>query len=524
MIQESNPKAAQVRIEPCDARRCGGLRKHELRIGPQPSYVDGARTCLNRTLIAPRPTAEMKARAMALRDRQPRKRAMKSNAAISFSGVITFGHEARALFDQLTSERQDAAFRDLAARIADHLNAELTGLVVHLDEQSIHAHFQMDAYDRVGQALSDKVKRATLRKLQDITFEVMSRAAPGIERGRSKVERLKAGAKPEDVVHKSPREMRERLPRELDALKKEIAALTEQIAAEQEKLAKNERLAEEAHQKAEKLGQAGAEADKLRGKAEAYERRAEAAQTRINAKQAEIEALEARQVALAAAPVPDAPVIPIPPRMFSPFGDGAEGWAKEQNKKISVEWRRAQEIIRAKERALVAKEKHTEVSFAEAQRQRSAAEALKIGLELRANAAQAKEAEQRRKESDLCRREAAVSNAEAQIAEVRNATPIYVADLPPDLIERAWENALPHWKEGRFLDGEGWCLVDTDARERKGEGALAYLAALMGNGLKAVRLLCEWFDPARFVATINRLPFPGSRRAPTPDRGPSMGM
>ena len=231
--QKSNPNAAQIRLGPASPSKTAGQRKHDLRIGKQPEYVDEKRSPENRILIKPKTADEMKKRAVERRDRKPRKRAMKSNAAVSFSGIITFGHLAHLRFERLTANQQDAAFLELAQSIADRHGADLTGLVVHVDEAGLHAHFQMDAYDENGDALSDKVKRADLRALQDLTAEVMAKHCPGIERGQGKVERLKAGASPAEVVYKKPAEMRRALAQDLEAAKTQKTDLE----AERDKLA-----------------------------------------------------------------------------------------------------------------------------------------------------------------------------------------------------------------------------------------------------------------------------------------------
>ena len=150
MDANSNPRAAQVRLAPASPAKTAGQRKHDLRIGHQPDYVDSTRSHLNRVVIEPKSAAQMKARATDLRDRKPRRRAMKANAAVSFSGIITFGHLAHLSFERLTAGQQDAAFLDLAQAVARLLKAELTRLVVHVDEAGLHAHFQLDAYDADG--------------------------------------------------------------------------------------------------------------------------------------------------------------------------------------------------------------------------------------------------------------------------------------------------------------------------------------------------------------------------------------
>ena len=275
--QKSNPNAAQIRLGPASPSKTAGQRKHDLRIGKQPEYVDKKRSPKNRILIEPKTADEMKKRAVERRNRKPRKRAMKSNAAVSFSGIITFGHLAHLRFERLTANQQDAAFLELAQSIADRHGADLTGLVVHVDEAGLHAHFQMDAYDESGDALSDKVKRADLRALQDLTAEVMAKHCPGIERGQGKVERLKAGASPAEVVYKKPAEMRRALAQDLEAAEKQKTDLE----AERDKLAA--RIA-----KLEAFG------DNLTKKGE---EQLETAQRRLQTKENEIAAVEQKLAA-----------------------------------------------------------------------------------------------------------------------------------------------------------------------------------------------------------------------------------
>lgn len=102
-----NPRAASVRIAATTARRHGGQRKHDLRIGPQPGYVAADRSHLNRVLIKPPTPAFMRQIAEQRRATRDTKRAMKSNSAVATSGIITFGAEAAQMFEALTTEQQD---------------------------------------------------------------------------------------------------------------------------------------------------------------------------------------------------------------------------------------------------------------------------------------------------------------------------------------------------------------------------------------------------------------------------------
>ena len=286
--KSGNPRAAQTRIKGKSAGGIGGQRAHDLRIGPQPDYVDAARAHLNRVLIEPRTGTQLRKVCEDRRALRLTARAMKSSAAVGVVGIITFGHEAQKIFEALTSEQQDAAYRETAEAIAERLNTTLTGLVAHGDESAPHAHFQLPAYDLTGRPVSETAKRAALRDLQTITAEVMGRHAPGIERGRSKVERLKGGATPAEVVNRSVAQLHDDLPVEIAQLETEIATkknqssdLDGEIAARQgllselaAKIEKNERLAAAA---LEKAATNEAKADKALKNAALYEGRAEKA-------------------------------------------------------------------------------------------------------------------------------------------------------------------------------------------------------------------------------------------------------
>lgn len=211
--RKSNPRAASIRIEARTAQALSGQRKHDLRVGRQPDYVDASRTHLNRVIIEPETPSEMRFICSERRRLNAKHvRAMKSNAAVATCGIITFGVEAARMFDALPPEQQDAAFVELAEAAARKLETSVHGLVVHCDESTIHAHFQLAAYDWSGQPLSKTTKPAVLSELQDIAAEIMSSYCPGIERGRRYGDRIEAGATRAETLHKSVRELHEALP------------------------------------------------------------------------------------------------------------------------------------------------------------------------------------------------------------------------------------------------------------------------------------------------------------------------
>ncbi|MDE4061916.1 plasmid recombination protein [Phaeobacter gallaeciensis] len=227
----SNPRAGSVRIAADTMSGYSGQRRHDLRIGTVPKYVDEKRVHLNRVLIAPPTPAEMREIAQARRARRDTQRAMKSNAAVATAGIITFGSEAAQMFEALSQEDQDAAFRDLAEAVAAHLNTSLHALVVHLDEATIHAHFALCAYDDDGVPLSRATRPAILSELQDLTAEILQRYCPEIERATRYGDRLAAGAEWADVIHKTVKQLHRELPGDLAAKRAELEAL-EQVGVE----------------------------------------------------------------------------------------------------------------------------------------------------------------------------------------------------------------------------------------------------------------------------------------------------
>lgn len=283
--KDGNPRAAQVRIQGKSAGAIGGQRAHDLRSGPQPDYVDADRAHLNRVMITPQTGTQLRKVCEGRRKLRDTKRAMKSSAAVGVAGIITFGHEAQTIFERLTPDQQDAAYRETAEAIAKRLNTTLTGLVAHGDESAPHAHFQLPAYDLTGHPISETAKRGVLRELQTLTAEVMARHAPGIERGRSKADRLKAGASPSEVVNRSVAQLHDELPIEIEQRQATLAALNEKIAT-------NERLADRARQKAAENAD---KAEKALRNAERYESRAAAARKERETEESALYELQRRR-------------------------------------------------------------------------------------------------------------------------------------------------------------------------------------------------------------------------------------
>jgi len=86
--RNSNPKAAMVRAEVRSPRGYANQRAHDLRLGPQPDYVDASRSYLNRIIIEPPTAPQMRKIVEERRAQRETSRALKSNAGIAVIGII----------------------------------------------------------------------------------------------------------------------------------------------------------------------------------------------------------------------------------------------------------------------------------------------------------------------------------------------------------------------------------------------------------------------------------------------------
>ncbi|RWR05094.1 plasmid recombination protein [Paenirhodobacter populi] len=374
----SNSKAAQVRIQPRKAGAYAGQRKHDMRRGPQPSYVDSTKTANNEVLIEPPTPGDLRKVNEERRAQRDTKRAMRSDAAVAFIGILTFGAEAQGFFDALSIEEQNAAFEEAAQAVAMHLNTTVAGLVVHRDESAPHAHFVLPAYDLDGQPLTVTVKRQTLKELQDVTAKAFQRYAPDIERGRSVAERMLAGATRAETLNRSVRELHADLPQELAAKRKEVeeaeakaeemrervakleakAALTEKEAKRLEtyrkRLADRVSAAEEAQAEAERLtATARAEADQAADDARRVSGKAAALLTATAALTAEMTAgtLSRTERGKIQAANPEAlrQGMPDIAEVVSAAADAADARRREESKAEDARQRRIAEERKAEE-------------------------------------------------------------------------------------------------------------------------------------------------------------------------------
>ena len=191
-------------------------REHDLRIGIIPPYIDPHRKNTNSILIEPLDASILKATCMERRALRPMQRAMKSNAAVATIGIISFGYEAKKVILCLPKKRQDELYAKVAYRLAEIVDTDLTGLVVHRDESGPHAHFQMSAYSRNGIPNAKHITSEMAEIMQTAAGEIY--AEEGIFRGTPKSIRVENGEPLHKIIHRSVAQLHADLPLEIAQL------------------------------------------------------------------------------------------------------------------------------------------------------------------------------------------------------------------------------------------------------------------------------------------------------------------
>ncbi|TQM94901.1 plasmid recombination protein [Roseinatronobacter monicus] len=256
-----------------------GQTNHDLRIGPQPAYVDQSRSHLNRLIVEYQDRTWLRSEWQRIREENGITRKIRKDQCLDYAGIITFGHQAQAIFEQLDETTQDVAYLEVVEAIAARLNTTVTGLVVHCDETAPHAHFKLLGIDYNGRPLSHKLKRGMLASFQTIAAELIARHAPEITRGKRKLERIADGDPLWKIVNRSVAELHRDLPFEYAEKTAELEAKISQLTS---KLDKNERLAARA---LEKVAANEGRAEQAEKNAEIYERRALAARQELESAQ-----------------------------------------------------------------------------------------------------------------------------------------------------------------------------------------------------------------------------------------------
>ena len=280
-----------VRVAHLSPGKAKGQRYHDTR-KRTPTYVEADRSHLNSEIITPPMEAELRKQCEERRAQRSTKRAMRADAAIMTSGIITFGKDAQPVIEAMSREEQDALFARTAKAIANRWKTDVVSLTVHRDESAIHAHFGLLAVDREGKPLA---KTLDTRRIQDIAGEIYQ--PYGITRGTPKAERLARGEDKAQTIHRSVAELHRDLPAEAATKRQEIEAQEREAHArievlecelrEQEtKAEKNRRLIEE---QTAKLEAGRVDEEKAGKRIETYERRESEARTRAEALTAQIE-------------------------------------------------------------------------------------------------------------------------------------------------------------------------------------------------------------------------------------------
>ncbi len=249
--------------------RTDGQRRHDDRSGIIPKYVDRTRSGDNSIIIKPETAAKLKHTCENRRSERETKRSMKNNAAASTVGIITFGTEAQKVINKLSVDEQDRIFSNVSNAIAERLNNNVSGLVVHRDESAIHAHFQMPAINKDGMPNSKIITKQVARDLQDVAGKELE--SYQITRGKARIQRIKDGEDPAKWVNQSVKELHDNLPVEIEKLQ-----LT--INEQQQKQEKNERLIEEQQHK---LSENKVTLEKAESRIKTYEKRAEDAKAEL---------------------------------------------------------------------------------------------------------------------------------------------------------------------------------------------------------------------------------------------------
>jgi len=268
-----------IRVERKTSKaQVNGQRDHDERIGNQPDYVDGERTHLNSILLHQPDYEDLKRECENLRKTKGgRVRGMRSDAVVSWAGIVTFGIEAQKVIESISKEEQDQLFKQAVTLVAKKLKTVATSCAVHRDESAIHAHFSMLGIDNNGNSLSKTTNKFVYAQLQDEVGKVYNEY--GITRGKTKAQRIMDGDPPSKIIHKTVQQLHEDLPRELDALKQKQAELIEALAIDnvRAEVARGKAAKAEADEKAK-----AENVDKLKKRAENYEARAETKQKELD--------------------------------------------------------------------------------------------------------------------------------------------------------------------------------------------------------------------------------------------------
>jgi len=245
-------------------------RRHDLRIGRMPRYVDKDRKDLNVTLYQ-LPEFGYTANIRKTMDREEKeilKRAAHKTKVGRYwrMAILTFSHAAQQLLRE-KSELPHSEALEAAQDFAVRHKVKLISLDYHGDEAAPHYHITFDGIDNLGYAI--RLNSKALSDEQD--FFARHFSIWGIGRGKPKAQRIDNGEPWSAIIHRSVAQLHSDLPAE-------IAAIKLQRDEQAKKLQINVNRANEAFKKA---AEGTERAEKAAKNALAYERRIQDAKAKV---------------------------------------------------------------------------------------------------------------------------------------------------------------------------------------------------------------------------------------------------
>lgn len=205
-----------VRIKGLKATQGEGQRAHDARTAGQiPGYVDIERTDQNHLLIGEMSPQNLKDSLFeqSQRIRKATRKAPRKDANFFLSGVLTFDKSAKDLVNQ---QPPDVLAMKFIEEISSQYDVKPLYLVRHNDESTNHYHFLLENIDGQGKAVTNRLNRQALARLQDKAGEVFSEI--GLSRGIRKKERLANGEDYAKTIHRSVKQLHDDLPKEISVM------------------------------------------------------------------------------------------------------------------------------------------------------------------------------------------------------------------------------------------------------------------------------------------------------------------
>jgi hypothetical protein len=220
-----------VRLKGLKTNQGEGQRAHDARTAGQvPNYVDVERTEKNQVLLGEMSPQILKDSLFeqSQRIRKATRKAPRKDANFFLGGILTFDKSARELVNR---QSPDALAEKFVNDLAAQYGVKVIYLVRHSDESTIHYHFLFENINEQGRAVTNKLNRQALARLQDKAGEVFSEI--GLSRGIKKTERLAKGEDYSRTVHRSVRQLHDDLPKEISVME----GLRDQVRSEIDRFA-----------------------------------------------------------------------------------------------------------------------------------------------------------------------------------------------------------------------------------------------------------------------------------------------